>query len=91
MQRTPTGVIRKIVVGHNPKDEGMAFQVGGRFGNKIVTDIVEDINHFYIFGRVRFLVYVEVENEKGGAILWKGLEGVPVTIEYDLSKRDLIV
>ena len=90
MERTPTGVIRKIVVGHNPKDEGMAFVVGNRLGDKIITDIVEDINQFHIFGKVRFLIYVKI-NGKGEPLLWKGLDGVPVTIEYDLSNLDVIV
>ncbi len=89
MERTPVGVIRKIVVGHNPKDEGMAFTINRPLGDKIVTSIVEDINHFHIFGRVRFLIYVKTI--ANGEQLWKALEGVPVTIEYDLNVADITV
>jgi|Laugresbdmm110dd_1035094.scaffolds.fasta_scaffold25041_3 hypothetical protein len=90
MERTPAGIIRKIVVGHNPKDEGMAFVVGNKFGDKLITDIVEDINQFHIFGKVRFLIYVKI-NGRGEHMLWKSLDGVPVTIEYDLSQSEAIV
>lgn len=88
MNRTPSGIIRKIVIGHNPKDEGLAFFVGQRFGEKIITDIVEDINQFHIFGRVRFLVYARTAE---GTNLWKAFDGVPVTIEYDLVRSEAIV
>lgn len=90
MEITPAGIIRKLVVGHNPKDEGLAFVVGNRIGKNLITDIVEDINQFHIFGKVRFLIYVQVNGE-GEKVLWKGLDGVPVTIEYDLNQSVVIV
>jgi hypothetical protein len=90
MQRTPVGIIRKVIVGDNPKSEGMSYQVGHPMGNLFVTEILEDVNHFHIFGRIRFLIYVRKPNESA-SILWKALEGVPLTIEYDISKNEILV
>lgn len=90
MGRTPAGVIRKIVIGTNPKDEGLAFSVDQRFGNKTVTNILEDVNDFFIYGLKSYLIYVKVEGVAGNS-LWKKFERVPVTIEYDLSQSTVIV
>lgn len=90
MERTPVGIIRKIVVGSNPKNEGMSYQVNYPIGSLFVTEIIEDVNHFHLFGRIRFLIYVKKPNEDY-SILWKALEGVPVTIEYDISKSENLV
>lgn len=81
MQRTPSGKIRKLVCGENPRDFAMAFQVGSPFKNgDVITEIVEDVNHFFIFGKIRFLIYLL--QSKKDPFLWKAVEGVPVVIEY---------
>jgi hypothetical protein len=90
MQRVPTGVIRKIIVGPNPKDDGLSYQLGNFGKHLIITNILEDVNHFYLFGRIRYLIYVK-EGIKAESKLWKALENVPVTIEYDLSGSEVIV
>jgi len=90
MDRTPTGVIRKIVIGLNPKDEGLAFSVGQRFGDKTITDIVEDLNQFHLFGCARFLIYAKISGESV-TVLWKAFERVPVTLEYDLYSKETLV
>lgn len=90
MERTPVGIIRKIIVGSNPKSEGMSYQVGSPMGSLFVTEIIEDVNHFHIFGRIRFLIYVKKPHEDR-SVLWKALEGVPLTIEYDISKNEILV
>jgi len=88
MSKTPSGIIRRLIVGSDPTNGGMAYQVGKYIGSNLVTDIVEDINQFLLFGRVRFLIYVKKDND---IRLWKAMEGVPVTIEYDLSEKVNII
>jgi len=90
MERTPVGIIRKLIVGSNPTNEGMSYQVGFPMGKLFITEIIEDVNHFHIFGRIRFLIYIKKAGESE-SVLWKALEGVPVTIEYDLSKTEKLV
>lgn len=90
MEATPSGVIRKIIVGTNPKDDGLVFSVDQTFGNNTITNIIEDVNDFFIFGSKSYLVYVKIK-DKPGSVLWKKFERVPVTIEYDLSNSVVLV
>lgn len=76
-----SGVIRRIIIGMNPKD-GMSFSTGQGMGQLVITDIIKDKNYFYKFGKIRFLIYVT----KGAAvekILWKEFIDMPTMIEYD--------
>lgn len=75
------GLIRKIVVGKDPKD-GMAYFVGMRAGGGKVSAIVEDERHLHKFGYKRYFVYVEQEDETK---LWKTIDSMPCLLEYDLD------
>jgi hypothetical protein len=72
-------LIRKIVVGVNPKD-AMAYFVGQRAGSAVVDAIVLDRTENGVNGR-RYLIYVS--DPKRGTMLWKSVEGMPCLIEYD--------
>lgn len=84
--------IRKITIGSNPKDNGIAFQVGNKAGNDgyIISNIVEDTNNFFSFGSVRFLVFIKLPNNSR-EFLWKSFQGVPTSVEYFLPTEEYIV
>jgi len=81
--------IRKLTLGSNPKDSGIAFQVGNRAGNDeyFISQILEDTNHFFSFGSVRFLVFISHNNSKD-SFLWKSFQGLPTSVEYFLPSED---
>ncbi len=72
-------IIRKIIVGINPKD-AMAYYVGMRAGDGKISAIILDDKYMYQYSRSRYLVYME---NSEGTILWKGIENMPVVVEYD--------
>ena len=85
MDKIPTGVIRKIVLGTNPKD-GLSFVVGNdraKDSGEKISLILEDENNYHRFGVVRYWIYYK--DKKGTEILWKSFTSVPVTIEYDIN------
>ena len=51
------GIIRKIVVGKNPKD-GMAYYIGMRAGAGRVSTIIQDERHLHKYGKTRYFVYI---------------------------------
>ena len=55
-------MIRKIVIGRDPKD-AMAYYVGMRAGAGKVVAITEDESHLHKFSKKRYLIYIE--NEEG--------------------------
>ena len=69
-------IIRKIVVGINPKD-AMVFFVGMRAGGGEVVDIRESDG---ISGSVSYEVWIEADDS---SYIWKKIQGLPVLIEYD--------
>lgn len=75
------GLIRKIVVGKDPKN-GMAYYIGMRAGSGEVSAIVEDERHLYKFAKQRYLIYVE---NGEGQMLWKAIDEMPCVIEFDLN------
>jgi len=75
------GLIRKIVVGRDPKD-GMAYFIGMRAGDGKVSAILMDEEFLFRHGKVRYLVYIR-NNE--GNNLWKSIHEMPCVIEYDLN------
>jgi hypothetical protein len=75
------GLIRKIVVGKEPKD-GMAYYVGMRAGKGEVSAILEDDYHLHKFGKKRYLVYIESDE---GTLLWKSIDEMPCMLEFDLN------
>jgi hypothetical protein len=75
------GLIRKIVIGRDPKD-AMAYYTGMRAGNGKVSAIVLDEKHLHRYGKKRYLVYIERED---GQVLWKSIDSMPCIVEYDLN------
>ena len=75
------GLIRKIVVGRDPKD-GMAYYVGMRAGTGKVEAILLDEEFLVRYNRMRYLVYIR--NSEGNN-LWKTIHEMPCLIEYDLN------
>lgn len=75
------GLIRKIVVGRDPKD-AMAYYVGMRAGRGEISAILQDERHLVKFGKTRYLIYIENED---GTMLWKSLDEMPCILEFDLN------
>jgi len=75
------GVIRKIVIGRDPKD-AMAYYVGMRAGSGNVSAIVMDEEHLFRFNKKRYLVYLQTDD---GQLLLKSVDDMPCLIEYDLN------
>ena len=75
------GLIRKIVIGKEPKN-GMAYYVGMKAGGGEVEAIVHDEKQLHRYGKNRYLVYVKDEN---GVALWKAVDEMPCIIEFDLN------
>ena len=75
------GLIRKIVVGRDPKD-AMAYYVGMRAGRGNVSAIVLDAEHLHRHGSKRYLVYLQQE---GSQVLWKLVDDMPCIIEFDCN------
>lgn len=74
--------IRKLICGMNPKD-GFAFVVGQKvYGGGVIHAIAVDGRAEQLYGRSRFLIYVENED---GIILWKAVDNLPVIVEYDIE------
>tara|TARA_R110002074_G_scaffold170807_4_gene333143 strand:+ start:628 stop:864 length:237 start_codon:yes stop_codon:yes gene_type:complete len=72
-------LIRKIIVGPNPKD-AMAYYIGMKAGTSKVCAIKEDDAALHRFSIRRYHVYLEGDNE---TYIWKTIESQPVLIEYD--------
>ncbi|MDG1949213.1 MAG: hypothetical protein P8J32_00110 [bacterium] len=74
-------IIRKIVVGPNPKD-AMAYYVGMRAGAGKVSVIREDEKALVMHNVRRYHVFLEDEDS---TYIWKTVENQPVLIEYDCN------
>lgn len=74
-------MIRKIVIGRDPKD-AMAYYVGMRAGTGKVAAIIEDEAHLHKYLKKRYLIYIENEE---GTMLWKSIDDMPCILEYDLK------
>ena len=75
------GLIRKIIIGRDPKD-AMAYFVGMRAGKGKVSAIIMDEEHLFRFQKKRYLVYLQSDN---GQVLWKSVDDMPCIIEYDCN------
>jgi len=73
------GIIRKIVIGKDPKD-GMAYYIGMRAGAGKVSTIVQDERYL---AKYRYLVYMK--DEEGLQTLWKAIDGMPCMLEFDCN------
>lgn len=75
------GLIRKIVIGKNPKD-AMAYFVGMRAGGGNVAAIILDDHYLHRYSKTRYLIYLDQENNQ---VLWKAIDDMPCIIEYDCN------
>ena len=75
------GLIRKIIIGQDPKD-GMAYYIGMRAGDGKISAIILDGEFLHKYGSKRYFVYIENEE---GTNLWKSIEDMPCIVEYDLN------
>ena len=76
------GIIRKIVIGRDPKD-AMAYFIGMRAGGGEVSTIVFDEELLYRHGKKRYLIYLQQSD--GAQVLWKSVDDMPCIIEYDCN------
>ena len=76
------GLIRKIIIGRDPK-EAMAYFVGMRAGSGKISTIILDEKHMHKYGKSRYLVYMQ--NEDDSHVLWKSVGDMPCIIEYDCN------
>tara|TARA_R110000803_G_scaffold110761_3_gene179238 strand:- start:1300 stop:1530 length:231 start_codon:yes stop_codon:yes gene_type:complete len=74
-------MIRKIVIGRDPKD-AMAYYIGMRAGAGKVSAILLDEPHLHKYGSKRYIIYIENDE---GTMVWKTVDGMPCIIEYDLK------
>ncbi len=85
MEKTPAGIIRKIIIGTDPK-AAMAYELGKEFstpkGTVKITLIEEDQSNFYFFGNIRYNIWVKVGDKQEQ--IWKFYEKMSVCIEYQL-------
>ena len=77
---TNSGVIRKIIIGEDPKN-AMAYYLGMRAGGGQITAIMFDEPYLYKHGKERFLIYIDIEGE--GTILWKWVLDMRCLVEFD--------
>jgi hypothetical protein len=77
-----SNIIRKIVVGADPKN-GLAYKIGNTVGENEIVDIQLDERALSLYGLERYLVYVQAPD--GGIVLWKQVSGCPTMIEFDIN------
>jgi hypothetical protein len=75
------GLIRKIVIGKDPKN-GMAYYTGMRAGKGEISAIIMDEEHLFRYQKKRYLIYIESEDS---TMLWKAIDSMPCIIEFDLN------
>lgn len=75
------GIIRKIIIGRDPKD-AMAYYVGMRAGGGEVSAIVYDERHQHHHNKTRYLVYLQKDDAQ---VLWKAVDEMPCIIEFDCN------
>jgi hypothetical protein len=73
-------LIRKIVIGQNPKD-AMAYYTGMIVGSAKIDTIILDEEALVRYQIRRYRIYIKDSDE--GTMLWKDIVGMPVVIEYD--------
>ena len=74
------GYVRKIVIGKTRRT--VWHTMSARAGEGKVSAIVLDTEFLHKFGRVRYLIYVNTDEETA---LWKSVNEMPTIIEYDLN------
>lgn len=77
--------IRKLTIG-DPIN-GLSYAVGNRYGKGKgleVTQIILDENAYYLWGALRYLIYVKKVNTDDQSYVWKLYERQPVCVEFDV-------
>jgi len=74
-------MIRKIIIGRDPKD-AMAYYIGMRAGTGKVSAIIRDEMYLAKYKLLRYLIYIENEE---GTMAWKAVDNMPCIVEYDLK------
>jgi hypothetical protein len=69
-------MIRKIVIGVNPKD-AMAYYIGMNAGDGKIVAIEKNFNDF---GEPVVFIFIQTDQ---GTSVWKEVFGMPMIIEYD--------
>ena len=75
------GIIRKIIIGQDPKD-AMAYYVGMRAGGGKVSTIILDERHHAHYSKNIYLVYISIDNSQ---VLWKAIDDMPCIVEFDCN------
>ena len=75
------GVIRKIVIGKDPKD-AMAYYLGMRAGRGEGSAIIHDEKHLHRYGKNRYLIYLLDDDSQ---TLWKSIDDMPCMLEFDCN------
>jgi hypothetical protein len=75
------GIIRKIIIGRDPKD-AMAYYVGMKAGSGKVSTIILDEEHLFRHGKKRYLVYLQTDDSQ---VLWKSVDDMPCITEFDCN------
>ena len=75
-------LIRKIIIGQNPKD-AMAYYIGMRVGEGKIVVIEFNERSYYKTGTTSYTIMIEMPGE--GTMIWKEVTGMPVIVEYDLN------
>jgi hypothetical protein len=81
------GIIRKIIVGIDPKN-AMAYYVGmparkNDPNSGKVCAIVFDERSYEVNKKERYFIYLQ--EESGSQVLWKAINEMPSIIEFDLN------
>lgn len=73
------GLIRKIIVGRDPKN-GMAYYVGMKTSGGNVSSIIQDDRYLHVNNKIRYIVYLQTDE---GQVPWKSIDDMPCIVEYD--------
>ncbi len=73
------GLIRKIIIGRDPKD-AMAYYIGMRAGDGKVSAILDDERAFVKYNTRRYLVYIENDER---TLLMKAIAHIPTMPAFD--------
>ena len=75
-------LIRKIVIGQNPKD-AMAYYIGMRVGDNKIVVIEFNERGYNKTGERSYNIFIE--HPKDGTMFWKEVVNMPCIVEYDLN------
>ena len=80
------GLIRKIIIGKEPKTNAMAYYIGmpvGKDKENVVSAIVYDDTTFARHSKSRYYIYLQ--EPSGCQVLWKTIDDMPCAVEYGLN------